>query len=204
VRVTVAACASVAFVATAAVAVPALTRDGRAPVAGVTATPSESEQFPPEESGWYVCAEPPAGTPRATVGSGTIPGDVSWRVSTWEGRDGARCVSWRTDPTVGTPLHADADDDTGKPGALTPRFSWDSPATAGGDLYVVVWGALAPNVATVRIVANTGTFDVPTVRLPETPDRVYVGHVFRIRGLNGMWRYKLLDAAGHELPKPAR
>jgi hypothetical protein len=203
-RLTAAACAGVAAVATAAVAVPALTRDGRAPAAaGVTATPSESEQFPPEGSGWYVCAEPPAGTPRATVGGGTIPGKLRWRVTAWEGRDGARCVSWRTDPRVGSPLHTDLDDDTGKPGALTPRFAWDTVTTVGGDVYVVVWGALDPKVATVRIVANTGTFDVPTV-LAETRDRVYVGYVFRNKGTDLGWRYTLLDAAGHELPRPAR
>ena len=152
----------------------------------------------PRADGTYACDLAP-GTDEVTIASGRVE-DVPWRVVVWQGRNDTWCSSWRTAAPPNTQLmHADTIDDFGRVGAVrrVNELSWtvlEETKADGTD--VVVWGAVRPEVATVRFVTRNGTHDVATVALPEQPDRRWVGaHVPDLGDVG--WHAKYLDASGN-------
>lgn len=149
----------------------------------------------PRADGTYRC-DPAPGATEAAVASGRAEG-VPWKVVVWEGRDGTWCSSWRTDQPPNTQLmHFDSVDDFGRVGSVRAELSWTPLEDTKADRSdVVVWGAVRPEVAKVRIVTVNGTHEVETVSLPAHPDRRWVGALVPNVGEAG-WHAELLDASG--------
>ncbi|HEU0132869.1 MAG TPA: hypothetical protein VFQ85_17955 [Mycobacteriales bacterium] len=127
-------------------------------------------------------------------------GSRRWWVIAWSGRGGTRCTSWRTDLADQVlHTHADADDDSGPVGQLRAGLHWDTVRHTDAASWIVVWGALPPDVARVHLTTRTAAYDVATVPVAESPDRVYLGAVVQVDGSSVAWQARYYDATGREV-----